>query len=136
MKKAMVLMMALALTWLLAACGGAQLADIYDQDEVTARAEDVVSLINDRDYEAVTALVREDLRDQLTADTLRDAWDATLDKSGAFQEYKSETVIGQKSKSTGEDYAVAVLVGQYENGARTFTISMDQNLDLVGIYMK
>lgn len=137
MKKTMILAAALlAFTWLLAACGGAKLADTFDKDEVTARAEDVVGLINDRDYEAVTDQVREDLRDQLTADTLRDAWDATLDTSGAFEEYKSETVIGQKSKSTGEDYAVAVLVGKYENATRTFTLSMDQNLDLVGLYMK
>lgn len=137
MKKTMALVMALlALTWLLTACGGAKLADIYDEDEITARAKEVVGLINDRDYEAVTGQVREDLQDQLTADILRDAWDSVLDKSGAFEDYKSVTVIGQKSKSTGEDYAVAVLVGQYESAARTFTISMDQSLDIVGLYMK
>ena len=134
MKKAIVLMMAMIL--FLVACGGAKLADIFDEDEVTARAKDVVGLINDRDYEAVTGQVREDLRDQLTADTLRDALDATLDESGAFEEYKSVTVVGQKDKNSNEDYAVAVLTGKYENASRTFTISMDQDLDIVGLYMK
>jgi len=136
MKKAMILIVVLALTWLLAACGGAKLADVYDEDEVTARAKDVVGMINDRDYEAVTGEVREDVRDQLTPDILSDAWDATLDKSGAFEDYKSVTVIGQKNRDNGEDYAVAVLVGKYENASRTFTIMMDENLDIVGLYMK
>lgn len=137
MKKTMILVAALlTIIWLLTACGGAKLADVYDKDEVTARAKGVVGLIDDRDYEAITGQVREDLRDQLTADTLRGALDATLDESGAFEEYKSVSVVGQKDKNNGEDYAVAVLAGKYENATRTFTISMDQNLDIVGLYMK
>jgi len=136
MKKAILLMTVTVLILLLAACGGAKLADIYEEDAVTARAKEVVGLINDRDYEAVTGEVREDLADQLTADILRDAWDATLDQSGAFEDYKSVTVVGQKDPNSDEDYAVAVLVGKYENASRTFTISMDQDLDIVGMYMK
>ena len=137
MKKTMILAVALmALTWLLAGCGGAKLADVYDKDEVTDRAKDMVELINDRDYEAVAGEVREDLRDQLTPDILSNAWDAALDKSGAFEDYKSVTVIGQKNRNSGEDYAVVVLVGKYENASRTFTIMMDENLDIVGLYMK
>ena len=136
MKKAMILAMVLALIWLLSACGGAKLADIYDEDEVTARAKEVVDVINTLDYEAMANVVREDLQDQLTADTLRDAWDPLLSKARDLEEYKSVTVIGQKSQSTGEDYAVAVLACKYENATRAFTISMDQNLDIVGLYMK
>ena len=136
MKKAMILTLVLAMAVLLAACGGAKLAEIYDEDQVTARAKEAVDVINTLDYEAMTALMREDLRDQLTAEALQEAWDPLLSESGAFEEYKSVTVVGQKSQSTGEDYAVAVVVCRYENATRTFTLSMDENLDLVGMYMK
>jgi histidyl-tRNA synthetase len=119
-----------------AGCSSNKLADIYSEDEVIERAKQVVEVINTLDYIAMTDELRQDLRDQLTADQLKEAWDSKLQKAGKFKEYKATAALGQKSKSTGEDYAVAVITCKYENSNLTFTIVLDKNLDVVGMYMK
>ncbi len=136
MKKILLPVIAVILIFSLAACSSNKLADIYKEDEVIAKAKNVVETINTQDYDAVVAFVREDLQNQLTAESLESAWKSTLDESGAFKDYKTTVTYGQKSKSTGEDYAICVLVCTYENSTRTFTLSFDKDLAVVGMYMK
>ena len=136
MKKVLLSALALVLILSLAACSSSKLADGFKEDEVLAKAKNVVETINTLDYDAVVAFVRSDLQSQLTAEALESAWDAQLREAGAFKEFKSTSAYGQKSKSTDEDYAVCILVCSYENATRTFTISMDKDLAIVGLYMK
>ncbi|MFB0921204.1 MAG: DUF3887 domain-containing protein [Oscillospiraceae bacterium] len=136
MKKIITAALSIILVLSLAACSSSKLADIYKEDDVIAKAKSVVDTINTQDYDAVVTLVREDLQGQLTADSLKSAWQPMLDESGAFKEYKTVAAYGQKSKSTGEDYAICVLVCTYEKATRTFTISLDKDLAVVGMYMK
>ena len=120
----------------LSACSSVKLADIYDEDLVTERAKEVVEMINSQDYDKVNAEIRDDLQDRLTSNQLKDAIGAKLVEAGAFIEYQSITTLGQKSKTSGEDYATVVLVGKYEKSTVVFTITMDSNLDIVGLYVK
>ena len=136
MKKAAALLAVFLVVLSLAACSGGKLSDAYSEDEVIARGEGMVELINTLDYEAVCSELREDLQDQLTPQQLKDAWDSGLTAAGAFEKFSQVVTAGQKDSTTGEDYAVVVLVCKYENSTLTFTISMDTNLDIVGLYMK
>lgn len=136
MKLIRILFLLLVFSITLSACTPAKLADIYDESVVTERAKEVVEMINAQDYEKVNAEIRDDLQDQLTADKLKDALGAKLVEAGTFIEYQSIATLGQKSKTSGEDYATVVLVGKYEQSTVVFTISMDSNLDIVGLYVK
>lgn len=136
MKKTAIALVALLLMGLVTACGGGNLAEGFEEDAVVARAKKAVEVINTRDYEAVNALLREDLQSLASADTWKDAWDQSLGEAGAFVSYKKAVAVGQKDKNTGEDYAVVVLTCTYENGTRIFTISMDADLEIVGMYMR
>ena len=137
MKLIRILFILLVFSITLSACASAvKLADIYDENIVTERAKEVVEMINSQDYDKVNAEIRDDLQDQLTASKLKDVIGAKLDEAGAFIEYPSITTLGQKSKTSGEDYATVVLVGKYEKSTLVFTITMDSNLDIVGLYVK
>ena len=136
MKKAIISLLAFSLILSLAACSSNKLADIYNEDEVVARAKSFVETVNSLDYDAVVSEIREDLQSQVSADSLEAAWGPMLSDSGAFKEYTTVVAYGQKDKTTDEDYAVCVLVCKYENASRTFTISMDKDLEIVGLYMK
>jgi hypothetical protein len=136
MKLIRILFILLVFSITLAACTSAKLADIYDENIVIERAKEVVEMINSQDYDQVNAEIRDDLQDQLTSIQLKDAIGEKLAEAGAFIEYPSITTLGQKSKTTGEDYATVVLVGKYEKSTIVFTISMDANLDIVGLYVK
>lgn len=135
MKRKGWLALGLAAVLLLAGCASG-LADCFAQEDVTNRAKEVVETINTLDYQAVVDELREDLRDQITPQRLEESWGTQLTAAGAFQEYKSVTLVGQKDKTTGEDYATAVLVCRYENASLTYTLTFDRDLALVGLYMK
>ncbi len=136
MKKIVSIFLVSLFLLMLSACGSIKLADIYDENEVIDRAKEVVNVINTHDYDAIQAELRDDLEDKVTPDQLKSAWEKTLSDAGDFQDYKSITTVGQKSKSTGEDYAQVVLVCNYENSTLIYTIVMDANLDIVGMYLK
>lgn len=136
MKLIRILFILLVFSITLSACTSVKLADIYDENIVTERAKEVVEMINSQDYDKVNAEIRDDLQDRLTSNQLKDAIGAKLVEAGAFIEYQSVTTLGQKSKTSGEDYATVVLVGKYEKSTIVFTITMDSNLDIVGLYVK
>lgn len=136
MKKALIVLLAFALLLSFVACASSKLADIFKEDEVTDRAKSVVATINTLDYDAIVSVMREDLQSQVTADTFENAWGPLLNDAGAFVEFKTVVTYGQKDKTTGDDYAVCVLVCKYENASQTFTISMDKDLEIIGLYMK
>lgn len=135
-KKALLLTLCLIMLLSLTACGGSKLSEEYDEQAVLAKAEELVMTANTLDYEAVHSMLREDLLPALTAQQLESSWGPFLEAAGAFVEITSRTAVTQKSQSTDENYAVAVLVCKYENANLTYTISMDVNLDIVGMYLK
>jgi hypothetical protein len=136
MKLIRILFILLVFSITLSACTSGKLADIYDVNIVIERAKEVVEMINSQAFDKVNAEIRDDLQDRLTSNQLKDAIGAKLVEAGAFIEYPSITTLGQKSKTSGEDYATVVLVGKYEKSTVVFTITMDSNLDIVGLYVK
>jgi len=136
MKRIRILFILLVFMITLSACVSTKLADIYDEAVVTERAKEIVEMINAQDYDKVNAEIRDDLQDQLTSEKLKDAMEAKLVEAGAFVEYQSTTTLGQKSKTSDEDYATVVLVGKYAESVIVYSITMDSNLDIVGFYVK
>jgi len=136
MKLKRILFIVVTFSVILSACTSPKLADSYDENAVIDRAKDVVKMINSQNFDAVNAELREDLQDQLTSTQLKDAIGQKMIDAGAFVDFQTISTLGQKSKSTGEDYATVVLVADYESSPIVFTISMDSNLDIVGLYVK
>jgi len=136
MKLKRILFIVVTFSVILSACTSPKLADSYDENAVIDRAKDVVKMINSQNFDAVNAELREDLQDQLTSTQLKDAIGQKMIDAGTFVDFQTISTLGQKSKSTGEDYATVVLVAEYESSPIVFTISMDSNLDIVGLYVK
>lgn len=66
---------------------------------------------------------------------MKNALSIPINEAGVLEDYSSITTGGQKSESTGKDYATVVLNGKYENSTIIYTISMDTNMDIVGLNM-
>lgn len=136
MKKFVNVIFILTLIISLAACASTKLADIYNEDDVISRAKKTVEVINTLAYDAMVSEMRDDLESQITSQQLKDAWGPALNEAGKFVDYTSTTAYGQKSQSTEEDYAVVVLICKYENANLTYTIFVDKDLNVVGMYMR
>lgn len=75
------------------------------------------------------------MKEALDADGLEDALGTQLDSLGAFKEFKTEATQGGSDSEIG-DYAIAVLICEYEEGSATYTISIDSAGNICGLYMK
>lgn len=131
MKRLIPIILSAMIVLCLAACGS---SFDFDKEAAVSKAEQAVTVINTRDYDDIAALFREDLRSQVSAESIESSWDTQLEEAGAFTEYKSETAVGKVEDET--QYIVVVLVCKYENSTLTYTISLDTDLEIVGMYMK
>ena len=132
MKKFASAVLAVLLITALSACGSS--AFQFDKSAAISQAESAVEVIDTRDYDAIVKLFREDLQGQTSADSIRSAWDSQLAGAGTFVGYKSETATA--IKQSGTDYIVVVLTTEYQNSTLTYTISLDTDMNVVGMYMK
>lgn len=119
----------------LGGCSSTKLAEAFDEAAVKEAAQAAVDHLNAGEYEECVAMMSQEMQEALSAEALASAAEGVFAKAGAFQEYKSVAVVGQKDKA-GTDYAVAVVVADFENGKVTYNVSFDTNMEIVGFWMK
>jgi outer membrane murein-binding lipoprotein Lpp len=136
MKKMSALLLALALCALaLAGCSSGKLPDGFVKEDVLKEAESAVQLLSAGDYDGVEKLFSDAMKSALDADALQKALGPQLQKLGKFDSVTSSAAAGGKNSQIGE-FATAVLVCKYENGSATYTISIDADGKICGLYMK
>lgn len=113
-----------------------KISDAFDEAAVTEAAQGVVGLMNAEDYAAITGMVREDLREALSEDVLASAAEQILSGAGAFDSFGKTAVAGDNDKTTGEEYAIAVVQAKHLEKTITYTIAFDVDMQIVGFYIK
>lgn len=135
MKKLILCVLMALLLASLCGCGQNKLADCFEEASVNAKAKIVAGMVIDRDFEGVCALFREDIAADLTPEYLEELLSPMLDENGEFQKFQAAACAGQKTPE-GEDMAISMVVARFEDGKRNFTISFDEEMTLIGLYMK
>ncbi|WOO87886.1 DUF3887 domain-containing protein [Mollicutes bacterium LVI A0039] len=136
MKKLYLVVITLVLAVVLSGCSAPELADIYVGTEVEEFGKEIVELANDKDYQAINDRARDDLKDALSAQVLEEVITPLLDNGGTFVDYKRIDVFGGVDDQTGEDFATVVLICEYENSKLSYTITVNQDYQIVGFYIK
>ena len=124
-----------ATVFLLAGCSSAKLSGDFEEEKVKAAAREAVECLAAGEYEACVALMSAEIQEAISAEILGANMETITAQKGAFQEIKSVSVVGQKDKD-GTEYAVAVVVGSFEKGNVTFTVSYDKGMQIIGFWMK
>lgn len=125
----------LTVIFTMSACLGGGLPEGFDADKVKEQAENTVQLLSDGRYDAVVEMFSPQLKGDLSADALESALGGQLETLGAYTGVKSMSMGGSETEGIGE-YVVVVMACNYENGSAIFTISVDSNYQLCGLYMK
>ena len=125
----MILVMAAALS------SGTKLSGDFDEEKVKAAAQEAIDYLVAGEYEACVRLMGEEMQAAISAEVLAGNMETMTGQKGAFQEYKSCSVVGQKDKE-GTESAVAVVVAAFEKGNLTFTVSFDKEMKMIGFWMK
>ena len=117
-------------------CGAKALSEDFNDEEVKKAAKNAITTLDSGDYETFSnELVSEIMKEDLTADVLKNAVNQVMPDRGAFVEFSSEATFGKTDKNE-EDYAVVVVVAKYESQKVTYTISLDKDLKIIGFYLK
>jgi predicted methyltransferase len=104
--------------FLLTACSAPALSADFNENEVKLLSQDVVSLLNAQDSKGLRAIFTEQMNTAITDDVFVQIY-AAIEGGGKFEAIEDITVVGSTDKSTGEEFATAVVTAKYEN--QTFT---------------
>lgn len=120
---------------LLAGCGSTKLSEDFDSEAVQEKAREAVGYLVAGEYDKDVEMMNEPMSAAVTAEVLQQNMDAMNEQTGAFKEIKSIAVVGQKDEND-EDYAVAVVIAEFEKRNVTYTVSFNKEMEIMGFYMK
>ena len=112
----------------LAACGGNKV-DEATAEKYTAKAEDVILLLNEGDYEAAFELFNEEMKQGLPVSAMEQLT-PIIEESGSYQE------IDKASVEEKDGLYVSVLRAKYSEKNRVYTITFDSNDEVAGLFLK
>jgi len=136
MKKLILNVVIILLILSLCACGQSQaLPEGFDEGEVLAAAEKAIELVSAGDYETLFGMFSAEMSSALSPEDLEAALSPVIEKLGAFKSFKAEATAGGSNEQIGE-FAIAAIICEYENGKATYTISIDEDGMVCGLYVK
>lgn len=126
-KKLVLLIASLCLVALMAGCGNK--LDEAKVQKYSNKAEEVIVLINSGDFEAITAQFDDVMKSQLSIAQLEQIT-PIITASGDYKGIKKSTV------NEKDGYYIAVLVAEYSNENRVYTITYDGQEQIAGLFVK
>ena len=114
----------------LTACGGSELPDGMNADELIAAGQNVALLLVEEKYEAVYDLLREDQRGDITVDDIRSLVSGELAGAGEYKQIEKRMTTGTKEK--GVRYGVAMFYCDFSEEDVLIRVCFDAQLQLVG----
>ena len=133
-KRTTALVLALLACLALTACQGEPLPAGMDEETLIAQGRKTARMLAGGEYDAVAALVREDLRETITADSLRDLMLRQTEGAGAYRQVEDAMATGQTAN--GESFGVAVLYCEYTEDSVLFRLAFDPDMALIGLEVK
>src|SRR5699024_72341 len=105
------------------ACGGNKVDDATSEKYIT-KSEEIVSLLNEGNYEEVFAQFDEEMKAGLPVNDMEELT-PIIEESGDFEEI-------DKSSVEEDGYYVTVLVAKYSEENRVFTVSYNDKEEVAG----
>ena len=127
MKKWAIVLVGLMISVLLVGCGDK--ADEDTKEVYSAKAEQVVNWINEKNYDKITEQFDENLKTQLTAEQLAQI-EPVIVASGDFEKVEKSTVEEK------DGMKIVVLVTQYSDDKRIFTVTYDSEEKIAGLFVQ
>lgn len=123
------LLMILCLS-LLTGCGAASLSDKYDEEKLKSSVEVIITDFNEGKYAEVVAMGSSELKEGLTADKLKEVWEGI---NGSLGEYEEISKVAFTEK---DGNAIVVAIAKYTKNKVQFTVTFNESMELIGIYLK
>lgn len=120
--------------WLFPKVSAVGTSGIYTKETLEEKALQVVSLLDQNDFDSLWRDATEEMQSVLTQAQIDQIRDPLSDNWG--ESISVEIFSVQEVKQQGKLYASVQALAAYENITVLYTISFDQEMRLAGIYMK
>lgn len=127
MKKMHVMFISICVLVLLAGCGSK--VDDSTAQAYISKAEEVVQMLNNGEYESITEQFDDTMKASLSAEQLA-GLEPLLTASGEFK------AIEKQSVEEKDGMKIVVLIANYSKEKRIFTITYDANDKIAGLFIK
>jgi hypothetical protein len=107
----------------------------FTEIQVIDESKEIIELLNQNNYEEIqNRCANDQIKEALTEEVIVNAKEQIGADWGSFQDFTS--IYTAEIKQKNQKYAVTEITALYENRSVTFTISLDEDMLLVGLYMK
>ncbi len=132
------LLAALAALLLLSGCkvSGHPLPEGMEEDAVLEQGREIVTLLNQGDFQEVYDRLRSDAREGASLETFQAAVNQNLGKAGAYVKEDDALATGQTIKDSGEEYGTAVLYCKHEKKSIMYRVAFSTGMELMGVEVK
>lgn len=128
MKKKVFVILSAMFVLVLGACGGNKVDD-QTSEKYSAKAEEVVSLLNSGNYAEVHAMLNDQMKTGLSEEEM-DELTPLIEQSGAFEN------IDKSSVEEKDGMYIVVLVAAYSEENRVYTITFNDKEEVAGLFIK
>lgn len=123
--------LALLLVLALAGCSGKPLPEGMDEGALLDAGREIVTLLNEGDYQGVYDRMRADGQEASTVDDVREAMENLLDEVGPYVKENDTLATGQTLDS-GEEYGTAVFYCKHEKKNVVYRVAFSTEMELMG----
>ena len=127
MKKMLFILLGACLMLVFVACGNK--VDEETSNKYSSKAKEVVSLLNEANYKEIHEVFDGNMKVSLPEDDMNDLT-PRIEESGNFKEYKKSSVEEK------DGYYIVVLVADYSEKSRIYTITFNDQEQISGLYIK
>lgn len=128
MKKMVATMFGLVVILMLTACGGSKVDDATAEKYIT-KAEEVITLLNETNYEEVHAMFNDEMKSGLPVEDMEELT-PVIEEAGEFKE------IDKASVEEDDGLYISVLVAKYSEENRIYTITFNESGEVAGLFIK
>lgn len=106
----------------------------FSEEEVIAKAKEVIALLDENDIEALTPIMTDEMKEALTEEVLQETKSMICEDFGTFQIWGNS--YGIEMEQAGKKFAIIEIVASYENVSVVYQISFDKDMKLAGFYLR
>lgn len=122
------LVVSIACWWALPKNSSLESSDLFDAEEVRAKAEEVVQLLNAEDYDSLQEMTVEEVRFNMTKEKMDEAKEQIGSDWGEFQSIEEISTAERSQRNVKA--AVVQMVVAYENKDITYMLAFNTDMQL------
>lgn len=107
---------------------------IYDEAAVKAQAEQIITLINDADYDTLSGLAVTDMQEIMNEERMDEGKARVSENWGSFESIENIQTI--EITQRGNHIAAAYVTAKYQNVEVHYTLAFNQDMKLASIGMQ